>query len=404
MLIIIVAISISYGVYGISAFIQFFPREMLKFSNDIMNLLMVAIIQGLILYSFFKIKRFKDGFSFLQNKNKNDYIDIFILSISALIVFVCFMIIIYDEALVKYIFIELVLMTIIMIIVARRTLTMYYKQKLLERTVKEYENTIKEKDSEIEKVSSEKFNFMKISHQFYNRQQALELKVKEFLNNSNLKAEMGEELEITNKINDLSKEYSEAMQKMEYSPKLQATNIPGVDDIFKYMQSECQKNNIKFNLQINGNINYMVNNIVSQNKLETLIGDHIRDAIIAINSGDNTNRSIIAILGMINDYYEFCVYDSGIEFKIDTLLKLGLEPITTHSNDGGSGIGFVTTFETLEECKASLIIEEKRMNNADYTKAVRIRFNNKNKYEIHSYRADEIKIYNKDSRITIENI
>lgn len=53
-----------------------------------------------------------------------------------------------------------------------------------------------------------------------------------------------------------------------------------------------------------------------------------------------------------------CIYDSGIEFELETLKKLGLERITTHKKTGGSGIGFMTTFETLKECKASLIIEE----------------------------------------------
>ena len=79
--------------------------------------------------------------------------------------------------------------------------------------------------------------------------------------------------------------------------------------MFKYTQSECKNNNIDFNLQINGNIFYMINNLIDKSRLVTLIGDHIRDAIIAINHSDNKNRSIIAILGMKDKYYEFSVYD-----------------------------------------------------------------------------------------------
>ena len=48
----------------------------------------------------------------------------------------------------------------------------------------------------------------------------------------------------------------------------------------------------------------------------------------------------------------------------------------------------MTTFETLSKTKGSLIIEEKHpMNNADYTKVIKIRFDNKNEYRINSYRA-----------------
>ena len=115
-----------------------------------------------------------------------------------------------------------------------------------------------------------------------------------------------------------------------------------------------------------------------------------------------------------------CIYDTGIEFEIDTLLKLGLEPITTHKDSGGSGIGFLTTFETLNEMKASLIIKElseklqtrikeitRRLSGSEgnhYTKAVIIRFDNKHQYKIYSYRAKEIKEKNQDRKIIIEDI
>lgn len=62
----------------------------------------------------------------------------------------------------------------------------------------------------------------------------------------------------------------------------------------------------------------------------------------------------------------------------------------------------MTTFETLRKTKGSLIIEEKYpMNNVDYTKVIKIRFDNKNEYRINSYRAEEIRKQNKDERILI---
>ena len=149
----------------------------------------------------------------------------------------------------------------------------------------------------------------------------------------------------------------------------------------------------------------MINNKIAQNKLVTMIGDHLRDAIIAIEFSKNSFKSILAILGENNGLYEFCVFDTGIEFKIDTLLKLGLEPATTHKDSGGTGIGFMTTFETMSETKASLIIEEKHEEiENDYTKNIIIRFDGKNEYKIVSYRADKIKEKSIDNRIKIENL
>ena len=71
-------------------------------------------------------------------------------------------------------------------------------------------------------------------------------------------------------------------------------------------------------------------------------------------------------------------------------MKLGKEQITTHKDSGGSGIGFVTTFETLREYNASLIIHEFNKGN-EFTKAVIASFDNKGEYRIISYRSDEIK-------------
>ena len=171
------------------------------------------------------------------------------------------------------------------------------------------------------------------------------------------------------------------------------------------MYKEATKNEINFELKVNGSINYMVEKIIPQNMLETLIGDHIKDAIIAINSSDNSYKEILTIIGIVDDCYEVCIYDSGIEFEIDTLLKLGRKRITTHKETGGTGIGFMTTFETLDKTKASLIIEEKHvMNDTDFTKAVRIRFDGKNEYRIISYRKNEIEKIMKDNRIILEKL
>lgn len=288
-----------------------------------------------------------------------------------------------------------------MIVLIQKTLTLYYKQKLLAQNIEEYKAEIASKDAKIKSLSEEKYKISKLNHEFYNRQKALIHKVEEIIN---MNTETAEELDLSKQINDLTKEYTDKAKEIKTLDKLPSTGITEIDDMFKYMQSECKSKNIQFNLQINGNIYHMINNKIAQNKLVTMIGDHLRDAIIAIEFSENSFKSILAILGENNGLYEFCVFDTGIEFKIDTLLKLGLEPATTHKDSGGTGIGFMTTFETMSKTKASLIINEMHeMNNTDYTKSITIRFDGKNEYRIKSYRSDEIKKRLKDNRIIIEN-
>ena len=62
----------------------------------------------------------------------------------------------------------------------------------------------------------------------------------------------------------------------------------------------------------------------------------------------------------------------------------------------------MTTFETLNKTKASLIIIE--LNNSQYSKCIKIKFDNKNEYKISSYRADEITDKSTDNRIIIEHL
>ena len=167
------------------------------------------------------------------------------------------------------------------------------------------------------------------------------------------------------------------------------------------MKLEAAKNNIDFDLKVNCSVRDFTDKYISISDLETLIGDHIKDAIIAINHIDKPIRNITVIFDIINNCYRFSVYDSGIDFEIDTLVNLGLEAITTHKNEGGTGIGFMTTFETLEKYNASLIIDEINFNNSNFSKSVNIVFDGKHEYVICSSRTEEIKKKDKANRIIL---
>ncbi len=400
---------ISYAIcmccFGLSVFISFLPYKLLSIisleQNDYVNLLIILVIQFALIHGFFKIKRFKSGLNSLSSKLNNEFADIIMTSISTIIILLYCLNGSYYEEIRKNLFISFLVLIFTMVITIQCTLTMYYKQKLLKETMNDYERELVEKDKEIERLKAEKFNISKITHEFYNRQKALEMSVKDNLSNM----ETAEELGALDRIQDLTKEYSQKLEAMKSLPTLPLTEIPEIDDMFKYMQTECDKNKIEFRLKIVGDMFYLVNHIISKNKLATMIGDHIRDAIIAINFSKATDREIFVILGIKDKKYELCIYDTGIEFEIDTLLKLGLEQITTHKDTGGGGIGFITTFETLSETKASLIIKElSSSKEKHYTKAVIIRFDNKHQYKICSYRAKEIKENNKDRKVIIEDI
>lgn len=410
-----ISLTITYLIYIISILLSGIIMRVIGLQinkDNTVILLIISFIESLIIYALFSIKRFKNGFSFLQNREKVNNIGILGSTFIGLTMLIySLMSITDDKKFAAYLVTGIIIESICLTIWIRRKITKYYKQKMKEKTIEELENEIKVKDEEINKILEENKAIATINHKYSSRIKALEKFSAEILERPKLIAKMQEEFgaefgDIQNTIKKLSEEFTKEMNnKIKTSNKLVKTGIFGIDNILEYMKSEAEKNNIKFDLKINGNINYMIEKVINQNKLETLLGDHIKDAIIAINHSDNTYKSILTVIGIIDDCYEICIYDTGIEFEIDTLIKLGTAAITTHKDTGGSGIGFMTTFETLKETKASLIIEEKHpMNNKDYTKAVKIRFDGKNEYRIKSYRAEEIKKQDKEKRIIIKKL
>ena len=397
--------TVVYILYSLSLIIEIAIKMIFSIEFDIRNqtidLILALAIEAIFLKCIMNLKRIKNGLSFLKDQVGNDYFALMFMEISANIIFTYCIFVNSNDEFSWNILAMFFVLSIIMVIMIQRTLTLYYKQKLLAKNIEDYKSEIALKDAQIKSLSDEKYKISKLNHEFYNRQKALIHKVEEIMN---MNTEIADELDLSKQINDLTKEYTDKAQEIKTLDKLPTTGIVEIDDMFKYMQSECNSKKIQFNLKINGNIYYMINNKIPQSRLVTLIGDHLRDAIIAIDFSNNTFKSILAVLGENNGVYEFCVFDTGIEFKIDTLLNLGLKPATTHKDSGGTGIGFMTTFETMKETKASLIIDEMReMSNTDYTKSVTIRFDGKNEYRIKSYRSDEIKKKMKDNRIIIEN-
>lgn len=397
----LIANAVVYATFCISLLFEVFFKFALKIELQTIDLIFTLGIQLALLVMLFSNKRVKNGIEFLKDPIGNDYFCIVLLNISAVVIFVYCIYGSSDADFNNNLLMAFFDIAFIMIITIQKTLTLYYKQKLLAKNIEDYKSEIALKDAQIKSLSDEKYKISKLNHEFYNRQKALIHKVEEI---TSMNTEIADELDLSKQINDLTKEYTDKAQEIKTLDKLPTTGIVEIDDMFKYMQSECDSKKIQFNLKINGNIYHMINNKIPQSRLVTLIGDHLRDAIIAIDFSNNTFKSILAVLGENNGVYEFCVFDTGIEFKIDTLLNLGLKPATTHKDSGGTGIGFMTTFETMKETKASLIIDEMReMSNTDYTKSVTIRFDGKNEYRIKSYRSDEIKKKMKDNRIIIEN-
>ena len=376
-----VSLSINYSLELISILLCFMIEKIFGFHNDYIELGIMVLVHITLLITIFKIKKFKYGITFLQKEKNDEYMDLLILNISIIILFSVIVISNSNNKMASTLAVEMIISAIIMFITIKKSLQLYYKQKLLVQELKETKEELIKSKTEIQELEAENLSFKKKSHSLTHQQKALEYKMQQILMQTEISQEQS--AKVKSKLERIKKEIYKEQENIENDK----TGIEEIDDMLKYMRSECNKNKIEFILKIKCNIHQMINNAISKEDLEILLADHIKNAIIAINHTNNINKTIMVKLGKENSIYKLEIYDSGIEFEQETLKKLGKIPSTTHADEGGTGMGFMNTFETLRKYKASLIIEEYGKPNKDnYTKLLSIKFDKKNEFKIQSYR------------------
>ena len=397
LLLIIISICLSTIMFtvasGLVAFIWMFFHI---HNHNLLTILLADILEVTFIFLLFKHKRWKNGFPYFNKKHNSDYIDIFIIIVCIFIIFVYFILTLHSQNKTQNIYVALIFFCILFIPIIRKAFILYHKQKLQTQALKDYEKELSETKQKLETAINEKQKLVKSNHEFYHRQEALNKKLDDLMRQQTSlnSTEFSEEYaNVLDRINNLSNEYSIKTKSL---PTLVKTNIVEIDDMLSYMQSECEKNNIEFILKVDCDLNFILENYISKSQLETLLGDLIRNAIIAIDHSSNDYKSIMVIFGIKDEAYELCIFDSGIPFEINTLLNLGLQPASTHTNEGGTGIGFITTFETINSCNASFIINENT--NSNYSKSIEIKFDNKHEYIIISDRKEKITELNQSNR------
>ena len=396
-LIITISFAINQIIFYIATMLSFLPNFIFTIENKYINFIIIVLIYLVLVIKAMKIKRIRNGIKFLEKQKNNEYFNLIILLLSIIILFL--VIVLSDKAIrieVLYkVGFGLIIFAIIMGMFIQKSLQLYYKQKMLVKDLEETKAELEEKNIRIKELENEIIKSGKKSHSISHRQDILEHKLEEL----NMKSEISE-MDIKSRIEKVGKDI-----RKEPVIVLAKTGIAEIDDVLDYMKSECVKKKIDFQLQLSGNIYKMINNYVSKDELEILLADHIKNAIIAIEYSNNINKSILVRLGRLDGTYGLYVYDSGIEFEKETLLKLGKKPATTHKDSGGTGMGFMNTFDTLRKHNASFIIEEYGKPVTDnFTKVLKFKFDGKKEFKICTYRKEEIEKQDKEKTLVVEKL
>ena len=387
-------------------------------ADPIIIALLFLIISICIIGLLSKIKRLKKGFIFWENKNVmriGMIISMFIITARILLGAINFLTRnFYIEELIGIVLLSypysVILLLFIFIFISacligiyfwwQHHITLLYQQQQKERIIKELQTENNEKDKQIESLSKSNDFLSKVIHRDNKLIPAMYNAVNNFLINSeNIETKTRGTI-IGNELNEVMQERKDMVLKIQRDYKsLPLTGTERIDTILSYMLSKATEKDIEFDFVYAGCIKDIAENIITKQKLETLLADLIDNAIIA--TSYSTYRRIQTTIGIVDDCLEISVQDSGIPFEVETLTNLGLRKATTHADTGGSGIGYMTIFEILKESGASITITEHTPENYAFTKSIKIRFNGKSEHTINSYRASEVKLSTEREDITI---
>ena len=218
--------------FFVATIICVFIKSLLKIDNK--NVVFVWIIFTYILLVFLvsRMRRFKNGFSFLDKNMDNEYFGMLLFNVSLIILFLIIFVSDYSEVKTGNIGVIMIFFPIIMFITIQKSLQLYYKQKLLAQELENTKKELEEKTKEIENLEAENIAISKKAHTLDHKQKSLAKKIDEMMLNTEIsKEEVAEVKERLNKIGqDLYKEKT--------AVELSKTEIPEIDD----MLTTCNQN------------------------------------------------------------------------------------------------------------------------------------------------------------------
>ena len=351
------------------------------------SLFIVYALTFVLTFLLLKIKRFEKGFQFFQSE-KNLGLGLIIAGAVFTIMGLVYtrQYFHFNETFVVITLLGLFIIGFGLYLWIRRSITAHYRERLQLKSEEHYQALLKEKEIENKKLNQTNEYLAKVVHRDNHLISALNTSINAYFESDDEPFKDN----LLREIQTLAIERSELIEKEQREAKLlPSTGNLLIDGAINNLYIKAAAHGIDFNLTVSKTVDEIIGKYISQTELQTLICDHIKDAIIAVDAKENNNGKILVDLSVKNDNYHIAVFDNGVNFEIDTLSKLGKERVTTHADNGGNGIGFITTFETLRKSYASLMITEFK-NKVPFSKSVSILFDGNNAFMIQSYRKEEL--------------
>ena len=380
----IISLGISYGAFILFTLISSSLVRIITGTIDvILATILAALLHCVSIIFLFRIRRFSKGILFLHKKSAGAVG----MTFSGVIVLIFVLInrgISAETG--AWLLVGVILSIAGMIFWWRHGITKQYREKVKERNMQELKRIISEQETRIQNLTKDNEAMAKLIHRDNRLLPALHDAVSIILeSNTNLN---NDRKNVLNQIEQHFEERAGMIQsQLAYKP-LQTTKDLVLDSIMNQMMKNASEKGIEFNIVVIGYFIKLIDKIIPAVKLQTLCADLIENAIIATSTCEH--KQILVTLKEDNGIFELSVQDSGIPFNPDTLINLGVEKMSTRMDDGGSGIGYITIFDILRECRASLVITEYKPRQSDFTKSVNVCFDGNCAYTVNNIKQRKI--------------
>ncbi len=394
----LLSIGFSYFTFAIATFVispfSILVQSLITIDNVYfpIHMSLTGLFQFSLSYIIFKIKRLKNGMPFLLQKVPIS-IGIFI---TCLILLSNFLLTVFDNNASMYSFLIIIctITSFILFIWWRKQLSVTYINRAHNAEIERLQSELDKLHQDNERLGSiiHKDNKL-IPAMIIAVQNALSTQTSNNLNQKALLEPILKELEL------LATERSIlTTNQIEAQFSIPSSSITRLDMMLKFMSQKAEKFDIKLTIDFHVKANDMISEDFTEDALVTIVADLVENAIIATKLSSITKEIYIDFTKNNNNYC-INVYDTGIPFEPYTIKYAGIKKASTHLDNGGSGIGLMSTFTLLKDSYSSFVIDE-TIDKDNYTKKVAIVMDRLNEYRVYTQRPDILALRTSNPNIT----
>ena len=362
--------SILSGIYAIIAVFSGFVFALLpaQLQNDYVMyaiFFLVYIIQIIMMVFVFRLKRFSHGMPFLYNHEHYAYY--YIISFISLIISIVVYFIPNNGYAALCGFVFYISVALQLIIWWRDSITMSYTQNRFVHDTGLLESEIERQNTELEKLHKDVERLSSIVHKDNKLIPAMEMAVSKCVTTGSA----DEASKLLEELHALSDERKGILLNNNAVTYREITHDTRTDAILNYFVRRSQDSGIDFKIDISSEYRNRFAEFISSLDICTILADLLENAFYAVR--DCSSPAIFLAMSFEADLFTVKLFDNGCPFPKDVRKSMGSRRITSHPDDGGSGIGMVTISRLAKKNTGRLsIIEPAGV--AGYTKAVAVRF------------------------------